>query len=307
MYSAGNVIRSTSGCPSVEVICNDCGKVTSILRSEHLKGQVQFRAKCSCETFNQKHIAENCLNLMKQGKVERLNKYFSVDDLKEIHSEKLVEYNIDKSLNKDLQNLEYIHDTLPQVKINLPFKKINVKLKNYIFHEHIELIEINAIKVNNLIYVNTVIEAVYKTKRGLNSCYLVLRNNKLGFLSKKNVTNIKAMQNAINIIEYITNLQDNKKKQKYTNVFNQNTYYQQEVEEGETGIVDHKLLIKDTKSRYLYINQGYSTKRKIRTSYTVSGHYRHYRKSNKKIFINSFEKGKQYRHIRRIEKNYKLK
>ena len=99
---------------------------------------------------------------------------------------------------------------------------------------------------------------------------------------------------------------NNERTTKFTSKIRKNSYRENNID--EVGITEHKVLTKDIKTNYVNIvNVGNTKRRKIKASYDVAGHFRHYVKTGKRIYIAPFEKGKQYRHIRRIEKDYIIK
>lgn len=295
-----------------DIRCKECNEITAKIRVESGMGKYA-KCKCSCGDINQQEIINNFLDIFHIGKTDKLNKYISIDDLRDFQIKRTTNYKFQKSFEQTFmnsmgtfyENNQFITDIpFPQDKISMDFTNLNMKFK----FEGVtyKLLNVYAFDLKGLYDINKVIEIEYETSTVQRFLFVIKKGRYATYTSLRDSTGERKVANLVfNILHLLTNYY-NERTTKFTSKIRKNSYRENNID--EVGITEHKVLTKDIKTKYVNIvNVGNTKRRKIKASYDVAGHFRHYIKTGKRIYIASFEKGKQYRHIRRIEKDYIIK
>lgn len=315
IYKTGERLPNSS---YYKVHCSICGSEQPNRRA----GDSQSMSnRCNCERDIQKEIIDCVLDVLFKGKTDRKSNYVDIEKLIEIQTKRKINYKISKGLYKDLNDIynKYISTLRDITTIKLPYDKIEIDLTNN------ETILIHSKKTNyfitkivalnlNCFDVETVVYIEYKnTKTDYSTCFYTRKNKPITFVrtDENGVNKYSGLRYecnkignlAINIIQYLTNIYNIEKEVApatgRTN--NVNNYVP-----NEFGVTEYKTLVKDTKKKYATIKNNSTKKRKIMANFTVAGHYMHFQNGNKS-FRDTYEKGEEYRHIRRIEKDYIIK
>lgn len=298
----------------VLVRCNKCGKELYL----PINNLFTFK-RCSCEDSLRQIISENFIELFKFGKSLNLSSYLknNMEAVTDFNYYRVTDYYFSKKINDKLINLTNdINMTLKDKNLNnlvkLPHKKIhmtfnNLKLKNddnIITIKECYAIQLDNFNIDKIFHLSF----DFETKKNLEMTF-GFRN---GYLFTGKVTADKRIRLALTfifkLILILNREEDFREIQEYesNNKIN-NILYKNDRESSITTKVELRNIIFNlTKNKLKIINRGH-TNRKIGCNFTVAAHYRYYEKTGKRVFINSFEKGKEFKNIRRIEKNYIVK
>lgn len=278
-------------------------------------------ALCDCEKKLKRKITDDLLNININGKTENMSTFLKEDTefLLDLAKHSFVTYEVKDNMNEYIisETDKYIitsrvndivRDTL------LTYKKVNFKFNNFKYVDKnkkasFKLLSFTAIDVNKFnirrIF-NTVIE---RNNGDIYDFNFYIDESHLFHLTSDEYKDNVYVNKSIGLCFRLLLLFN--KRYSYTNDIkdyeSNSTIIPNEDKNDSTNIIEYKELKLDlTKNRIRVINKGHTT-RKISCNFEVSSHFRHYNKNGKTIFIKSFEKGKEFKNIRRIEKTYIVK
>jgi hypothetical protein len=300
--------------------CKTCHK--EIVSSLMTKGNRM--ALCECEEKIKSKITNDLLNINLYGKTENLSEYLKENEefLLESSLDSFTTYDVKKNMNdfilKEVDKIDeikggrvndIIRDTL------LMHPKVNFKFDDFVFTSKnkrfsFKLKSFTAIDVNKF-NIRRIFNIVIERKNGeiYDFNFFIDDSHLIHITTENNYgTSNSYVNNSVGLCFKILLLFN--KRYTYTNEikdYESNSIITPSNKKNDkVNIVEYKELKLDLKKeRVRIINKGHST-RKISCNFFVSGHFRHL-ESGKSTFIKRFEKGKEFKNIRRIEKNYIVK
>lgn len=285
--------------------CKYCGKEHSVERRS------LNTYACDCPLSIKKEIVSNANDIFLTGKTDLLCDYLkeNFDKFNEFRKERTVEYTISDNV---LSKLNFIEENIPTKELNvpeLPFSKMLLKMNlNYeLTNTKCCINEFFITKINNfgLGYIFCMSIKIGVSKEYCLEGYIF--RGRIYFINDDININVRMRKGLTYCLKVINLLnKEIKRDQEIYESFRSITHSESDII-GEYDIVEFKTLTIDTsKNRMKIINKGHS-KRTIKCNFVVSGHYRHYENTGKTIFIKPFEKGIEFKNIRRIEKSYIVK
>lgn len=281
--------------------CKKCGDIIDIHAPFLYK-----HGKCSCINKEKLKISLNLLDIFfEKGKTEKLNDLLDIEYIKELRHYRQINYTF-KTNDFILPEIEYSRSSISKIKLPHKYMKIVFDTPvNYIdTRNNMEIYEINILNFDNL-EIDNIFSVVFRTKRVDKirtlrfysyQTYTVLEDN----LLKPYAHTIKEF--ICRIILMLTSSDNNY----YLSDSSKSYEYNDEREESITNLVEYKDVTINNKTKNIIIKDKGRSKRKIKASFDVRGHW-HTLRNGKKKFFEQYEKGKQYRNIKRIEKNYIIK
>lgn len=302
---------------AIELQCKVCNGVYSTASKTVTKAEI-----CNCESEIKSKITNNLLDITLHGRTESLCNELK-DNFKiveKINTTRLVSYSISNRTNEKIKELTSKLPTLsaqPLRDLKLPFDKINIRFNgDYIIQvpgsSKLNLLSITAINIDEF-QIDKAINIVYANSRGKIfdvNVYLFqgfFYQAKCDMTKNNNIFRFPLIETFKILFLLNKRFKYDIADTQYCEINNKHSYKYTDKTINEVGVVEYKLVDIDLSTNKIYINNDYKEpQRKLKCNFTVSGHYRHFKSNKEAIWIDSYEKGIEFKNIRRIVKDYVL-